>query len=340
MKPACDPLVLTPDGLDDLMPMHLRLGRQGEVLSAGRTLRRMLAPKSPAGRNASEFLRLRRPARGDLADALVECAGAPLRLELRGPPAMALVGISARTAGGGALLNLSFGIGLADAVRRWALTMDDFAPTDLAAETLFLVEANGLMLDEAHRLAEDLDAAHEAARRDAATDPLTGLANRRALIHAADALSRAGTPFVLLSLDLDRFKAVNDRLGHEAGDVVLREVAGRLQAGARRDDLAVRLGGDEFVLLLRGTPGEARLSRIASAVIRWVEKPIDLPGGAGPARISASIGTVRSAAHPGADLDALLRAADRRLYRAKRAGGARAEGSGPQGGAQPAPALD
>ena len=324
VKPACP---RSWEGADDLMPMHFLLGAEGEVLSAGRTLRRILSPDDPVGRPGAAFLRLRRPAGADLLPTLRDCAGLPLRLELAGEEAHGFVGVSAATAEGGAVLNLSFGIGIVEAVRRWGLTMDDFAPTDLAAEILFLVEANALMLSEAHEMAEGLDAAHVAAKREAETDPLTGLANRRALARAVDGLARSRRPFTLLSLDLDRFKAVNDRWGHDAGDAVLRAVAARLLSEGRRDDLAVRLGGDEFVLLVRGLPSGERLAEIALVLIASIEAAIPLPGGAGPACVSASIGIVRSDMIPDGDLNALLAAADRRLYRAKEGGRGRAVGA-------------
>ena len=325
---------LSAGGMERLMPMHLSVGGDGRILSAGPTLRKLAADRDPAGRPVGEVLRLRRPARTDIMAALRECVGVPLRLELVGAEPVRLVGIAFPTVEGGILLNTSLGIGLAGGVREHGLTVDDFAPTDLAAETLFLVEANAAALKEARRLAERLDAAHEAARRDAATDELTGIANRRALERAMRGLRHAGSAFGLLSIDLDGFKAVNDAWGHEAGDAVLRAVAARVREAARKDDLAVRMGGDEFALLLRGGASEARLLEIASDLIRAIEKPVRLPhasaqGDMGAvAAISASVGVARSKKGGGDDLSDLLRAADASLYRAKRQGGAQALAAG------------
>ena len=323
-------VVLVPEGLARLMPMHILAAPSGMIRSAGPTLGKILGT-DPAGRHLSELVRLRRPDRPATPAVLAEHAGAPLRVELARPRPQRLTGVAAGTADGGAVLNLSFGIGLRDAVSDWSLTMDDFAPTDLAAELLYLVEANAAALAEARRLAERLDAAHEAARREAETDALTGLANRRALERTVDRLVAADLPFALLSIDLDRFKAVNDTWGHEAGDAVLRAVAKRMRGAARREDLSARLGGDEFTLLLRGEAEAPRLLEIAEGLIRAIEAPIALPPGstgaegvAAMARLSASIGIVRAAAHARPDLAALLRAADAPLYRAKRAGRGRA----------------
>ena len=322
------------EGMAGLMPMHLSVGGDGRVLSVGPTLRKLAAGHDPTGLPVERALRLRRPARTDTMAALRECAGLHLRLELVGTEPVRLVGIAVPTAEGGVLLNTSLGIGLSGGVREHGLTVEDFAPTDLAAEFLFLAEANTAALAEARRLAERLDAAREAARREASTDALTGLANRRALEHAARALCAAGAAFGLLSVDLDGFKAVNDRWGHEAGDAVLRAIADRLRRSGRDDDLAVRLGGDEFALLLRGAASEARLLEIANTTIRAIEKPIRLPmemtKGGMPiaATVSASIGIARSGKGRAAALSDLLRTADASLYRAKRGGGGQALAAG------------
>ena len=316
-----------------LLPMHVAAASDGRVTSIGPTLRKVLGAASYA-RTLPEIVRLRRPARPDLMAALAETAGTPLRLELRVPQPVRLVGVAARTSGGGTLLDLSFGITLGEGVREWGLSMADFAPTDLAAEFLYLAEANAAALAEARRLAERLDAAHDAARRDAETDVLTGLANRRMLDQAIGRIRARGSSFALLSIDLDRFKAVNDRWGHEAGDAVLRAVAARLRGAVRRDDLVLRLGGDEFALLLRGEAGEERLLGIAQGLIRNVEQPIPVPGGdrgSAFANVSASIGVVRSSPEDRRSVADLLRMADARLYGAKRRGRGRALGATPLG---------
>src|SRR5690606_10608541 len=88
------------------------------------------------------------------------------------------------------------------------------------------------------------------------TDPLTGLANRRAFEEQGSwrmgEAARAGRPVMLCFLDLDGFKAVNDRWGHAAGDELLRQVAGRLRGAVREADLIARFAGDEFALLVEG----------------------------------------------------------------------------------------
>ncbi len=149
-------------------------------------------------------------------------------------------------------------------------------------------------------------------------DPLTGLVNRRALSKIADrylALARRqGSALGLIYLDLARFKQVNDRRGHAAGDEVLREVARRLTVGARDTDVACRLGGDEFVVLLPDLVRAETALEVARRVERELERPIRAD--AAWLRISGDMGVAVYPDH-GLDFEVLLRAADRAMYRAK-----------------------
>ena len=159
-------------------------------------------------------------------------------------------------------------------------------------------------------------------RQHATHDALTGLANRELGLECLEnALSRPGSTDVgLLFCDLDDFKAVNDRLGHEAGDRLLQAVAETLQRCLRPTDLLVRQGGDEFVVVLDGASGLPDVSRVASRLLSALQLPIDLFGTA--TRASLSIGGV--VGRRGTTAVALLRAADAAMYQAKRGGGDRA----------------
>lgn len=158
----------------------------------------------------------------------------------------------------------------------------------------------------------------------AVTDPLTGLTNRagmmRHLIGSAARVRRHGGGFALAFLDLDGFKAINDRYGHSAGDEVLTEIAKRAQAIARANDLLCRLGGDEFVFYLDGLHTRAKARQAAARYAAVVEKPIVLGPDSGNARVavSASFGL---AVCPKDSLDAkeLMSVADRSMYERKRA---------------------
>jgi diguanylate cyclase (GGDEF)-like protein len=168
---------------------------------------------------------------------------------------------------------------------------------------------------------EALAAANARLSELALRDPLTGLANRAALYarleQALDGARMHGRAVALLMLDLDGFKAVNDRLGHEAGDRLLVAVAERLIRCARFNDLVARLGGDEFVLVVEDAASPAQAQALADALLAALAAPFAL--GPEQARIGASIGVALSDAH-GSEADTLLRRADRAMYAAKAAG--------------------
>ena len=220
------------------------------------------------------------------------------------------------------LLNLSFGIDLISAVRDLALTDADFAATDLAMELLYLAEANAAVTRELRGLNLRLEGARMAAEEEAMTDPLTGLRNRRAADLVLERMCAARAGFGLLHMDLDYFKAVNDTLGHAAGDFVLATVGRILREQVRTEDCAARIGGDEFVVIIAGRSDPKTLQSIADRIIARVSQPMEFEGRT--ARVSASIGIVRSTDFAAPDAMQLLAAADRALYAAKHAGRGRA----------------
>jgi diguanylate cyclase (GGDEF)-like protein/PAS domain S-box-containing protein len=153
-------------------------------------------------------------------------------------------------------------------------------------------------------------------------DALTGLANRAALTQkieeAAARQRRRGEPFSVLLLDLDRFKQVNDTLGHPAGDTLLTEVAGRLTGLLRETDLLARLGGDEFAIIQAGEADQrAAASGLAARIIEAFGQPFEIEGG--DIGIGTSIGIALAPEHA-TGADNLLKMADLALYRAKSGG--------------------
>ncbi|MEZ0165798.1 diguanylate cyclase [Kineococcus sp. LSe6-4] len=215
------------------------------------------------------------------------------------------------------------------AIRLWA-TSDRFVLVALLAMVVLGVGRQFLALDEHRRLLLTTERQRHQLDLLAHVDPLTGLENRRRFSErTAEAVRDAlgtGDALVVAFVDLDRFKAVNDTLGHAAGDDLLRGVAARLLACVREQDCAARWGGDEFAVLVTDpqVPPEAVVQRLRAALA----EPFTLGGAV--VQASASIGAVReepralAADRPaGADVvpavvEALLAAADARMYGVKR----------------------
>ncbi len=160
--------------------------------------------------------------------------------------------------------------------------------------------------------------------RQALHDPLTRLPNRLLLMdRARQALARVhrtGGAVALLFVDLDKFKAVNDNLGHDAGDRLLVAISERLAALMRDSDTVARLGGDEFVVLAEDVDGEQEAVTLGARVLDALEDPI--PVGSAEVSMLASVG-IAVARHPDTDAETLLREADLAMYRAKGEGGRR-----------------
>jgi len=168
--------------------------------------------------------------------------------------------------------------------------------------------------------------AEEALRHSAFYDALTGLPNRALFLDrlekAADRSRRGTHPFAVMFLDLDRFKLVNDSLGHHLGDELLTAVARRLEGCLRPGDTVARLGGDEFAVLLENAASAEEAGTVADRILAVLDQPVSLEGH--DVFPSASIGVVMAS-----DLDApaghLLRFADVAMYRAKAGGRNRRE---------------
>ncbi|MFF4741265.1 GGDEF domain-containing protein [Streptomyces sp. NPDC001262] len=142
-------------------------------------------------------------------------------------------------------------------------------------------------------------------------DPVTGLVDRRTWMRRTDRMLRRRTATAVLLLDLNDFKPVNDRFGHQAGDAVLKATAARLTDYCGPHALATRLGGDEFAVTVATREPEAFAAGLGSEIAR----PVPWPGG--PLRVSASIGSVRTADLERPSASAALGAADEAMYAAK-----------------------
>jgi diguanylate cyclase (GGDEF)-like protein/PAS domain S-box-containing protein len=196
---------------------------------------------------------------------------------------------------------------------KWILSRGRVTERDPASGRALRMIGTNLDITDRRRMEEAVQSA-------AQSDPLTGLANRLLLDDrlrlAVARLRRSGAQLAVLYIDLDRFKEVNDRLGHAAGDALLKDFAARLRGGVRASDTVARLGGDEFVVLLEDVKERAHALRVAEKIIEDCRRPLLLEGREVVA--TASIGI----AFAEVDLDAagLLKRADAALYEAKAAG--------------------
>jgi len=211
------------------------------------------------------------------------------------------------------------------------------APRPVPGEReLAVVRAGAVLLT----IAAERDRSRRALARTARHDDLTGLGNRAlAETHLVQALAEAGAPgrtVAVLACDLDRFKNLNDSLGHSAGDALLVAVAERLRAAAARDDLVTRTGGDEFTVVHRGTDGAAGAVAAAHRLLAAMETPFHVLGRrvyaamsvgvalAAPASTAGS-STVETSMVEASTAEGLIREADAAMYRAKERGGRRVE---------------
>jgi len=197
-------------------------------------------------------------------------------------------------------------------VHAWVTTSVGY---DADGEPLYLVTH---AVDITDRLREQAEL-----ERLALTDNLTGLANRTLLDdrldHALARLQRTGGVAAMLLLDVDRFKLVNDSMGHQVGDALLVEMAGRLQAVSRADATVARLGGDEFVVLVEGLKDPHDVHAIATRLLETLRRPYDLGASIEPFVATVSLGVSIAASADRSHVD-LYREADLALYRAKDAG--------------------
>jgi diguanylate cyclase (GGDEF)-like protein len=203
---------------------------------------------------------------------------------------------------------------VADGLRRGA---HDYLRKPFEAEELV---ARVLVAQRTHALRDELRRHNAELERLATTDPLTCLFNRRFMADQLDALTgraaRHGVNLSALMIDIDDFKAVNDTHGHATGDSVLREVAARIRARLRREDVCGRWGGEEFLVLLPDTAGD-RAAVVAESLRAFVaSKPVVAGDGTVGVTISAGFAQWRD----GETADAFLRRADDALYDAKAAG--------------------
>ncbi|MEM9757331.1 MAG: GGDEF domain-containing protein, partial [Pseudomonadota bacterium] len=306
--------------LDRLLPMHLWFGPNGRVNRAGPTLTKLNGAADLVGMDIFDLIDVRQTRMLETVASLLALDGQRVSLNLRQRPDLSMRGhVLALPEGSGGLLNIALGVSFVDAVISGDLTLDDFSPCDPVVDLLYLREANLAVAEESRLLTQRLIDSEQAAEARASTDALTGLANRRAFSAALDRIvDRIGGDFSVMQIDLDKFKAINDALGHAIGDQVLIRAARILRDETRAGDIAARLGGDEFALVFAGRKSRNVLDGIASRILRRMRAPMTVEGHI--CKIGASIGTTQSHRYGAPDPDQMLRDADAALYEAKRQG--------------------
>ena len=208
---------------------------------------------------------------------------------------------------------------LSKTVQRFSVNQDIGAlPTQRQDELGQLARNFLVMHNQIQQQFAELQQSHQEMENLAQHDALTSLPNRRLFLdRLANAITRArrsSRPLALLFIDLDKFKDINDGLGHEAGDAVLQSVAKRLTAAVRESDTVARLGGDEFVVLLENIDSSDKVAELAANLCRSMQEP--LPYANQILHISMSVG-VSLYPQDGQTLDQLINNADRAMYQAK-----------------------
>jgi diguanylate cyclase (GGDEF)-like protein len=225
--------------------------------------------------------------------------------------------------------NPDFGTGIA---KEWSDASSEFAAFEHTRPDGAVIEVHSAPLPDGGFVQTFTDVtkrsqAEAYIARLASEDPLTGLPNRRVFRSTVDRLSgvkgaagdtvMADAEFAVLFLDLDRFKVINDTLGHRLGDMLLIEVAQRLKRSLRAGDVLARLGGDEFAVVLPSFDSRDSLKHVASAIVEAVASPYEIEGHS--IRSAVSIG-IAIAPGDGKNADELLMAADLALYAVKNGG--------------------
>jgi diguanylate cyclase (GGDEF)-like protein len=190
-----------------------------------------------------------------------------------------------------------------------------------ALSAVLVIAVMGLLVRTLWRASNELKGSEAQAQHAATHDPLTGLPNRALFNHRLEQeLGRVrdeGARMALLTLDLDRFKSVNDTLGHQAGDALIQEYARRLVRSLRADDWVARLSGDEFAVIQSNVVGPPDAQVLCARILKELQRPFDIFGH--QVFVGVSIG-VALAPDTASQMDELLRRADVALYRAKREG--------------------
>lgn len=309
------------DALDALMPLHLRVDHRGCVVAAGRTTKKLFRDTALIGRPLNELMRLKKPRFLVGTEEFAKLVGHKLVFETTLSGAVELQAMLVATSNSAEwLFNFSLGANLSSISDAYGLLNKDFSLIDSSIDLMLVTALQANLLSTSQDLTTRLETSRMDAERRALTDDLTGLSNRAAFQKAIEDAVAASTPaskVALLCVDLDNFKSINDTLGHDVGDSVLRESTRRLREATRKSDFIFRLGGDEFAIIQTGENSTSDCESLAARIIEVMCTPFMLDGQS--IMIGASVG-VSMAPDNATSVEQLFKTADIALYRAKTEG--------------------
>jgi diguanylate cyclase (GGDEF)-like protein len=307
------------DTLDQFMPMYILFDNDWKIRRFGRTMAKLGGKDEHIGQYFLDVFDVMRPRRFIQNIDILNDHGGKITARMKVGAVGKLKGYAhVLPDNQGILVNFSLGAGMVSAVESEGLIARDFAPTDASIDLLYLIEVQQALLSEARRSTMEIHTDRRSALVKADTDVLTGLSNRRGMDAFVDRIMERKTfvPFVFMMIDLDFFKAVNDTMGHAAGDAVLCEVAARLTKLTRRGDLVARTGGDEFNLILTDFSDEPAAMELSNRIIIDLKRDIIFEKQI--CSIGASIGT--TIVSQKAETAELLSMVDKALYKSKEKG--------------------
>lgn len=314
---------ISDDAISILLPMHLIVDGQGNLLGAGPTSRKFLPAHAS---NLDEVFTVIHPVCAGLAVGVLDDAvrrGLRLELRLNASAQITLYAHPVRIGADRFLLDLSFGAGLPDAIKKLQLDISDFPASSLASELVFLHDANLAVMRNLPRLEQDCHRAQQNADNRAMMDPLTGLLNFQGFEKAFPGMPGSDLKkeygFALALLELEYLDEMVEFFGHAAGQRIIARVGRIIGDAMAKGDIAARLEWNRIALILPnihdGMQARALCERIASAIA----KPV--PCGESYCHVAANWGIVMSSVSPGRNLEAMLSDAEAALDGSRRSGG-------------------
>ncbi|MEO1662175.1 MAG: EAL domain-containing protein [Pseudomonadota bacterium] len=313
---------ITHSALDALFPMHVVLDAAGTIIHVGPTLTKIMR-RNLIGVSFFDTFAIKKPRSVKGLPGLEAADGRKIVVTgtLDESDAVEFRCLTTKIGANNdqLLIDFSFSADFVDLVDKLSLSSSDFKPNDFSLDLIYTIETQRALVEDSHKLTVALEDSRKEAEEAANVDVLTKIANRRALYHHLSemlACSERASNCVLLHIDLDKFKAVNDNFGHAAGDRVLKQTAQILKEISDEADFPARIGGDEFAMIISGVTSEAEILMIANGIRTRILAPIEHDGHV--FQIGVSIGVVQLNRYSNQTPEQLFTCSDIALYEAKR----------------------